>query len=107
MTARPATTQPAVVGRRRPRWSNHQEPVQPVADRRLTGDHWWDPDRLAHEADVPRFCPNCGASTDAAGTLAVEYWEADRRIYHLRCDRCDWSGDIARVDRMVGMEPPH
>ncbi len=94
--------------RREPRWSNHQEPVEPVADRRLGGNHWWDPDRLAHEADMPTYCPHCGARlADGPGSLAVEYWDADRRVYHVRCGDCDWSGDVATVERMIGHEPPH
>lgn len=94
--------------RREPRWTNHMEPIEPVADRRLGGNHWWDPDRIAHEADMPRFCPSCGEGLDdQAGSIAVEYWEGEDRVYHVRCDACDWSGDIKRIDRMVGHEPPH
>lgn len=99
---------PGFRARREPRWTNHQESVAPVADRRLSGDHWWDPHRLAHEADMPNHCPNCGARLDDHdGSIAVEFWEGDRRTYHVRCDACDWSGDVTRVERMVGHEPPH
>ena len=110
MTPASNPTQPPVGGsspRREPRFSNHQETVTPVADRRLTGDHWWDPDRIAHEQDHPRFCPACGEVTEDFGTIAIEYWEGDKRVYHLRCDSCGWSGDIARVGRMIGIEAPH
>lgn len=104
---RPAGVTPPVRHRTEPAWTNHVEVPTPVADRRLTGEHWWDPDRLAHEADQPRFCPACGGALDGPGCIAVEYWQADRRVFHTRCDRCDWKGDIARVERMVGHEAPH
>lgn len=93
--------------RREPRWTNHVPPVVPVADRRLGGNHWWDPDRIAHEADMPKFCPECAEPLDTDGSIAVEYWEGEHRVYHVRCHACDWSGDVKRVQRMVGHEPPH
>ena len=94
--------------RREPRWTNHMEPVEPVADRRLGGNHWWDPDRIAHMDDMPNFCPACAASIeDTDGSIAVEYWQGDDRVYHVRCHACDWSGEVTRVTRMVGHEPPH
>jgi hypothetical protein len=37
--------------------------------------------------------------------LAVEYWEAERRVYHTWCRSCGWTGDIMRVERMIGHEP--
>lgn len=83
------------------------ETPEPVRDRRLTGEHWWDPDRIAHEEDHPRFCPGCGAGLDVDGSLAVEFWQADRRVYRTSCHGCGWSGDIAKVDRMVGPDAPH
>ncbi|MGH9116738.1 MAG: hypothetical protein ACRD0A_02320 [Acidimicrobiales bacterium] len=73
--------------------------------RRPTGDHWWDADRQRHLADLPRFCPGCGEALDPARDLAVEFWEADHRAYHIWCRRCGWAGDIVRVDRIVGHEP--
>lgn len=91
----------------RPRWTNHVETPLPVRDRRLTGEHWWDPDRLAHADDHPRFCPACGGSLLGEGAIAVEFWQADRRVYHTAHFACGWTGDIARVQRMVGPESPH
>lgn len=93
--------------RKDPAWSNHQDVPEPVADRRLTGAHWWDPDRLAHVADQPRFCPHCGGALDGPGSIAIEYWQGENRVFHTRCDRCDWKGDITRIERMIGIEPPH
>lgn len=58
------------------------------------------PDR--HLEDRPRFCPGCGA--EFAEAFAVEYWEADRRVYHSWCRACGWTGDIALVQRMIGHE---
>jgi hypothetical protein len=107
MTASPSPTTPSPRYRTDPAWSNHMAVPPPVADRRLSGDHWWDPDRLAHEADAPRFCPACGHGLDGPGSIAVEYWQGDSRTYHTRCDGCRWSGDITKVDRMVGPEAPH
>lgn len=104
---RAASTSPSRAFRRDPRWSNHVEAEAPVADRRLTGWHWWDPDRIAHVNDAPAHCPACGATLDGAGSLAVEYWEGERRTYHVLCGECAWSGDITRVERMVGHEAPH
>ncbi|GEM_PF-2920398 len=72
--------------------------------RRLTGAHWWDPDRRRHLADLPRHCPRCSARLDPETGISVEYWEADRRIYHTWCRSCGWTGDIIKVDRMVGHE---
>jgi hypothetical protein len=85
------------------RYPNHVEPPAPVAGRRLGGVHWWDPDRLHHLEDLPRFCPHCGS--DLGSGICVEYWEAERRVYHTWCPHCRWTGDIVRVRRMVGYEP--
>jgi len=85
--------------------SNHVDPVEPVRGRRLTGTHWWDPDRIRHLDDMPRYCPSCGASLREDGGLSIEYWEADRRMYHTWCQSCHWTGDISRVGRMIGHEP--
>jgi hypothetical protein len=93
--------------RREPRWSNRVDTPAPVRDRRLTGDHWWDPDRIAHMEDAPAYCPACGAALDGQGSISVEYWEGDRRVYHTRCESCAWSGDIVKVERMIGHETPH
>lgn len=95
------------VQRRIDDYPNHVEPPAPVADRRLTGVHWWDPDRLRHLDDMPRHCPNCGTNFAEFGGIAVEYWEADRRVYHVWCHSCDWAGDVTRVQRMVGPEAEH
>ena len=76
-----------------------------MTDRRVSGPHWWDPDRIAHLEDKPRFCPNCGEAVIDAEGIAVEYWEADRRVYHTWCRSCGWSGDIVRIQRMVGHAP--
>ena len=84
---------------------NHVEPPDPLPGRRLGGVHWWDPDRLHHLHDLPRFCPDCASTVTGEGGLAVEYWEADRRFYHTWCAACGWTGDIVRVRRMVGHEP--
>jgi RNase P subunit RPR2 len=70
----------------------------------MTGEHWWDGDRQRHVEDLPRYCPHCAAAIDPESGLAVEYWEADRRVYHTWCKSCGWSGDITRVDRVVGHE---
>lgn len=69
--------------------------------------HWWDPDRVAHSQDSPAYCPSCGAPLDRPGSIAVEYWEGERRTFHTRCGACAWSGDITKVERMVGPEAPH
>ncbi|MFL5797273.1 MAG: hypothetical protein ACJ77A_04990 [Actinomycetota bacterium] len=71
---------------------------------RLTGEHWWDPDRDAHVDDLPRHCPRCASVLDLETGISVEYWEGDRRIYHTWCQSCGWTGDIIKVDRMVGHE---
>ena len=104
---RGSSTLPAAGYRRDPQWSNHVEVEAPVADRRLSGGHWWDPDRIAHVTDAPRHCPACGAGLDGPGSLAVEYWEGDDRTFHTRCGACGWSGDITKVERMIGHEAPH
>lgn len=104
---RPSSTSPARRFRREPAWTNHVELAPLVGDRRLSGVHWWDPDRIAHVSDSPAFCPGCGAGLSGAGSLAVEYWEGEQRVFFTRCGECGWSGDITRVDRMVGHEPPH
>lgn len=85
-------------------YPNHVEAPIPIRGRRLTGAHWWDPDRIAHLDDLPAFCPSCGAAIVENGGLSVEYWEADRRVYHTWCHDCGWVGDIVRVRRMVGHE---
>lgn len=81
---------------------NHVEPVTPIEGVRLSGPHWWDPDRLAHVHDLPRFCPNCGAGLGDG--IAVEFWEASDRVYHAWCQSCRWAGDIIQVTRMIGYE---
>ena len=65
---------------------------------------WWDVDRMNHLHDLPRFCPDCGAELTQDQGLAVEYWESDRRVYHVWCRTCQWTGDIVRVRRMIGHE---
>jgi hypothetical protein len=57
---------------------------------------------MNHLHDLPRFCPDCGASISEESGMAVEYWRAEQRIYHVWCRACHWSGDIARVRRMIG-----
>ncbi len=104
---RAASTAAAQQFRREPRWTNRVEVATPVAGRRLTGVHWWDPDRIAHVNDAPAFCPACGTGLDGPGSLAVEYWQGDDRTFHTLCGGCGWSGDITRVTRMVGHESPH
>ncbi|CAN5804134.1 hypothetical protein BH23ACT10_BH23ACT10_07360 [soil metagenome] len=93
--------------RREPRWSNQVDTPTPVRGQRLSGDHWWDPDRIAHADDAPQYCPACGGSLDGPGSIAVEYWQGANRTYHTRCDRCSWTGDITTVERMIGHEAPH
>ena len=88
-------------------YRNHVETPEPVAGRRLTGVHWWDPDRIRHRADIPRHCPACGIALDEETGISVEYWEGDERIYHTWCHACGWTGDIVRVHRMLGHEPEH
>lgn len=56
---------------------------------------------------MPRHCPSCGTNFAEFGGIAVEYWEADRRVYHVWCHSCDWAGDVTRVQRMVGPEAEH
>ncbi|GIU91147.1 MAG: hypothetical protein KatS3mg011_0053 [Acidimicrobiia bacterium] len=89
---------------RPPRVANHVETPIPVRDRRLGGPHWWDPDRIRHLDDMPHHCPACGFSLDGPGGIVVEYWEADRRMYHVWCKACRWAGDVVRVRRMIGHE---
>lgn len=73
---------------------------------RLGGDHWWDPDREAHVRDKPRYCSRCGHRIGEDETsLAVEYWEADRRVYRVWCRACGWTGDVVNVERVEGHEP--
>ena len=112
LTAVPGSTRPSGIDpdrrfRREPAWSNAVEKTEPVTDRRLSGEHWWDPDRIAHRDDAPRFCPACGESLADPSSIAVEFWESERRVFHTQCGQCSWTGDIARVERMVGHEPPH
>ncbi|MXY77761.1 MAG: hypothetical protein F4Y40_11935 [Acidimicrobiia bacterium] len=76
-----------------------------MTERRVSGAHWWDPDRTAHLADRPRHCPNCGGAVTGAEGISVEYWEADRKVFHTWCNACGWAGDIVRIQRMVGHEP--
>jgi hypothetical protein len=83
-------------------YPNHVEPPDPIGGRRLTGVHWWDPDRIHHLEDLPRHCPQCGAGLGDG--ISVEYWEADQRVYHTWCHGCGWTGDIVRVRRMIGHE---
>ena len=93
--------------RREPAWTNHVETHEPVDDRELSGLHYWDADRIAHDRDAPAFCPGCGEGFADLGSIAVEYWEKDRRVYYVRCGQCDWTGDIVRVERLVGPDAPH
>lgn len=79
-------------------------PDGPTGGQRVTGDHWWDGDREAHLADLPRHCPSCGAKLDIDTGISVEYWEGEQRIYHTWCKSCGWTGDIIRVERMIGHE---
>lgn len=88
-------------------YPNHIELEPPIRERRLSGVHWWDPDRLNHLDDLPAFCPKCGAAIVENGGLSVEYWEADVRVYHTWCHACGWAGDIARIHRMIGHEAEH
>ena len=104
---RGSSLSPARRYRRDPAWTNHVEVEPVVGDRRLTGVHWWDPDRIAHVSDHPEFCPACGKALDGPGSLAVEYWEGENRTFHTRCGECGWSGDITRIERMIGHEAPH
>ena len=83
-------------------YPNHVEPVTPIAERRYSGQHWWDPDRLNHLLDMPEFCPSCGHSLEDG--IAIEFWDAGNRVYHAWCRTCEWAGDIVRVRRMVGYE---
>lgn len=76
-----------------------------MTEGRLSGSHWWDKDRAAHLEDRPRFCPGCGGSVTGSEGISVEYWEADRRVYHTWCSSCGWAGNIVRIQRMVGHEP--
>lgn len=98
---------PGRVYRKEPRWTNVVEVPVPIRDRHLTGVHWWDPDRIRHLDDMPKFCPSCGAAVVENGGLCVEYWEGERRIYHTWCHECRWTGDITRVTRMIGHEAEH
>lgn len=81
------------------------EDLKPSA--RMTGDHWWDADRQRHVTDSPRHCVNCGSPIDDESGMVVEYWESDRRIYHVWCGACGWAGDVVTIDRMIGHEPHH
>lgn len=83
-------------------YPNHVEPPDPIGGRRLTGVHWWDPDRIHHLEDLPRHCPQCGDGLSDG--ISVEYWEAEERVYHTWCHGCGWTGDIVRVRRMIGHE---
>ncbi len=61
---------------------------------------------MNHLHDLPRHCPDCGAVIDNESGIATEYWQADRRIYHVWCGSCGWAGDIVRVRRMIGPDSP-
>lgn len=89
---------------RRPEYPNKVDVPDPVEGERLSGAHWWDPDRLNHLSDVPKFCPNCGESVTGTKGISVEFWEADLKVFHTWCNSCGWAGHVARVDRMVGHE---
>jgi predicted RNA-binding Zn-ribbon protein involved in translation (DUF1610 family) len=62
---------------------------------------------MNHLHDLPRFCPDCGAAIDDESGIAIEYWRADQRLYHVWCRSCGWAGDIVRVRRMIGPDAPH
>ena len=79
--------------------------TEPKKSLRLTGDHWWDPDRERHIRDRPKYCPHCGSGIEEGGGIAVEYWEGEQRIFHTWCGACGWAGDIVKVDRIIGHEP--
>ncbi len=53
---------------------------------------------------MPRHCPRCAAALDPETGISIEYWQGDQRVYHTWCRSCGWSGDIIRVDRMIGHE---
>ena len=71
---------------------------------RVSGAHWWDPDRANHLAYRPRHCPNCGGAVTGAEGISVEYWEANRKVFHTWCNACGWAGNIVRIQRMIGHE---
>ncbi len=77
------------------KWTSIERPEGPGPGsaglrRPLVGD----PDRASHLADRPRFCPNCGNGVTGTEGISVEYWEADRRVFHTWCNTCGWSGNI-------------
>ncbi|MGI8516750.1 MAG: hypothetical protein ACR2ME_00130 [Acidimicrobiia bacterium] len=88
-------------------YPNHIVSEPPIRERRLSGVHWWDPDRLNHLDDLPAFCPRCGVGIVDKGGIAVEYWQAEERIYHIWCHECGWSGDITKIHRMTSHETEH
>lgn len=66
---------------------------------------WWNMDTERHAADHPNFCPGCAYPIgDDLRSLAIEYWEADRPVYQLRCASCGWVGAISPVDRAASRQ---
>ncbi len=94
-----------MTARRKPSAEERDAIIIPLRPR--TEPRWWDDDRARHLRDRPEYCPRCGGSIIGDGGIAVEYWEAENRIYHCWCRDCGWAGDIIRIDRMIGHEPEH
>lgn len=61
---------------------------------------------MNHLHDLPRFCTDCGSDITGDAGMATEYWQADRRLYHVWCRSCGWTGDVVRVRRMIGPDAP-
>jgi hypothetical protein len=65
-------------------------------DKRVSGEPWRDAAMTRHTFDQPSFCPGCAYPVgDDLDSLAVEYWEADRPVYRIRCASCGWTGEIS------------
>lgn len=83
---------------RRCRWSG--DVIAGGGDGPLAGEPLADPDR----AGTPDRCPACGASLHHQGRLQRGDGVRRGAVFRCRCGTCGWSGDIVRVDWMIGHE---
>ncbi len=50
------------------------------------------------------FCPECGTQFNEEKSFILEYWNADLTIHFCWCHKCEWKGEIIKIDRIVSTE---